>query len=148
MADKHIADGESAFLAVNSSPDACQVGDVVVPFDSFQLLSNKKQYSETVWARGFSVLNVGSVIAGTQSNAGKGVISGTSLSSGDCTVLSGSPTVSVEGKAVALHGSMVGMNNMNCQGTLLTKQAPPNMAVKDNAQPVIIRRFSSPRLEN
>ncbi|HGY4722035.1 TPA: DUF6531 domain-containing protein [Citrobacter amalonaticus] len=147
MADKHIADGESAFLAVNSSPDACQVGDVVVPFDSFQLLSNKKQYSETVWARGFSVLNVGSVIAGTQSNAGKGVISGTSLSSGDCTVLSGSPTVSVEGKAVALHGSMVGMNNMNCQGTLLTKQAPPNMAVKDNAQPCNNPPVSSPRLE-
>ena len=43
MADKHIADGESAFLAVNSSPDACQVGDVVVPFDSFELLSHKKQ---------------------------------------------------------------------------------------------------------
>lgn len=41
MADKHIADGECGFQAVNSSPDVCQVGEAVVPFDSFQLLSNK-----------------------------------------------------------------------------------------------------------
>lgn len=105
------------------------------------------QYSETVWARGFSVLNEGSVIAGTQSNAGKGVMSGTSLGSGDCIVLSGSPTVWVEGKPVALHGSLVGMSNMNCQGNLLTKQAPPNVIVKDNALPCNNPPISSPVLE-
>lgn len=147
MADKHVADGEEGFRAVNSSPDACLVGIVVVPFDCFQVLSNKKQYSETVRARGFSVLNVGSVISGTQSNAGKGVISGTSLSSGDCTVLSGSPTVSVEGVPVALYGSLVGMNNMNCLGNLLTKLAPSNVVVKDNALPCNNPPVSSPFLE-
>ena len=66
------------FRVVCSSPDVCEVGGYKVPFDSYQTLDSERQYSSTVWARGCRALNVGSVIAGTQSNAGKGVISGTS----------------------------------------------------------------------
>ena len=75
----------------------------------------------TECARGCRALNVGSVIAGTQSNAGKGVISGTSQGTGDCVILTGSPTVTIEGKPVAYHGSVVGINNHNCLGKLYTK---------------------------
>lgn len=147
MADKHIADGEAGFQAVNSTPDVCKVGNAVVPFDCFQRLSSEKQYSTTVRARGFSVLNVGSVISGTQSNAGSGVMSGTSLGSGDCTILTGSPTVRVEGKPVARHGSDVGMNNLNCLGKLQTLVAPPVVVVKDNTIPCNNPPVSSPYLE-
>lgn len=147
MADKHIADGESGFLAVSSTPDVCKVGNAAVPFDSFQRLSSEKQYSATVRARGFSVLNVGSVISGTLSNAGSGVMSGTSLGSGDCIILSGSPTVRVEGKAVARHNSDVGMNNQNCLGKLQTLVAPPVVIVKDNSLPCNNPPVSSPTLE-
>ncbi|MDH1125690.1 polymorphic toxin type 15 domain-containing protein [Enterobacter sp. GD03975] len=147
MADKHIADGEAGFQAVNSTPDVCKVGNAVVPFDCFQRLSSEKQYSTTVRARGFSVLNVGSVISGTQSNAGSGVMSGTSLGSGDCTILTGSATVRVEGKPVARHGSDVGMNNLNCLGKLQTLVAPPVVVVKDNTIPCNNPPVSSPYLE-
>ncbi|MBV6818401.1 DUF4150 domain-containing protein [Rahnella sp. PD12R] len=135
MADKHIADGEAAFKAVSSAPDVCIVGIVPVPFDSFQTLVSQKQYASTVWARGCSVLNVGSVIAGSQGNTGSGVASGTSLASGDCIILTGSPTVFVEGKPAARHGSLVGMNNMNCVGSLYTLVEPPLVSVKDNTVP-------------
>lgn len=147
MADKHVADGESGFMAINSTPDACKVGNTVVPFDCFQYLSSKKQYATTVKARGFSVLNVGSVIAGTKSNAGSGVVSGTSLGSGDCVILTGSPTVRVEGKPIARHGSSVGMNNQNCLGKLQTLVAPPVVVVKNNTLPCNQSAVSSPWLE-
>ncbi|HCB2024129.1 TPA: DUF4150 domain-containing protein [Escherichia coli] len=147
MADKHVADGESGFMAINSTPDACRVGNAVVPFDCFQYLSSKKQYAITVKARGFSVLNVGSVIAGTKSNAGSGVVSGTSLGSGDCIILTGSPTVRVEGKPIARHDSSVGMNNQNCLGKLQTLVAPPIVVVKDNTLPCNQSNVSSPWLE-
>lgn len=135
MADKHIADGEAVFKAVSSAPDVCIVGIVPVPFDSFQTLVSQKQYASTVWARGCSVLNVGSLIAGSQGNTGAGVASGTSLASGDCIILTGSPTVFVEGKPAARHGSLVGMNNMNCVGSLYTLVEPPLVSVKDNTVP-------------
>jgi uncharacterized Zn-binding protein involved in type VI secretion len=147
MADKHIADGEAAFRAVSSVPDVCIVGIVPVPFDSFQTLVRKKQYASTVSARGYSVLNVGSVMAGSQSNLGSGVASGTSLASGDCVILTGSPTVSVEGKPVARHGSQVGMNNMNCIGSLLTLVEPPLVSVENNVIPCNNPPVSSPALE-
>lgn len=147
MADKHVADGEPGFMAINSTPDVCKVGNTVVPFDCFQYLSSKKQYAATVKARGFSVLNVGSVIAGTKSNAGSGVVSGTSLGSGDCIILTGSPTVRVEGKPIARHDSSVGMNNQNCLGKLQTLVAPPVVIVKDNTLPCNQSPASSPWLE-
>ncbi|MFU2315810.1 PAAR-like domain-containing protein [Rahnella sp. PCH160] len=147
MADKHIADGEAAFKAVSSAPDVCIVGIDPVPFDSFQTLINQKQYASTVWARGCSVLNVGSVIAGSQGNTGAGVASGTSLASGDCIILTGSPSVFIEGKAAARHGSQVGMNNMNCVGSLYTLVEPPLTRVKDNAIPCNNPPITSAALE-
>lgn len=131
MGNYHIGDGESRFRVVCSSPDVCEVGGYKVPFDSYQTLDSERQYSSTVWARGCRALNVGSVIAGTQSNAGKGVISGTSQGTGDCVILTGSPTVTIEGKPVAYHGSVVGINNHNCLGKLYTKIKSPMISVID-----------------
>ncbi|EOJ6718319.1 DUF4150 domain-containing protein [Escherichia coli] len=131
MGNYHIGDGECRFRVVCSSPDVCEVGGYKVPFDSYQTLDSERQYSSTVWARGCRALNVGSVIAGTQSNAGKGVISGTSQGTGDCVILTGSPTVTIEGKPVAYHGSVVGINNHNCLGKLYTKIKSPMISVID-----------------
>lgn len=131
MGSYHIGDGECRFKVVCSSPDVCEVGGDKVPFDSYQTLDSERQYSSTVWARGCRALNVGSVIAGTQSNAGKGVISGTSQGTGDCVILTGSPTVTIEGRPVAYHGSVVGVNNHNCLGKLYTKIKSPIISVVD-----------------
>ena len=83
MGNYHIGDGECRFRVVCSSPDVCEVGGYKVPFDSYQTLDSERQYSSTVWARGCRALNVGSVIAGTQSKAGKGCLLYTSPSPRD-----------------------------------------------------------------
>ena len=135
MADKHIADGESTFKSVCSAPDACLVGKDVIPFDSFQELSKQKQYAQKVNARGQHVLTVGSVIAGTQSNAGNGVVSGTSGEGGDCIVLTGADNVNAHGQPIARHLSDVAMNNGNTAGKLYTQASPATGEIKENRHP-------------
>lgn len=39
---EHIANEEPIYKAVCSGPDVCIVGNTPVPFDSYQLLSSKK----------------------------------------------------------------------------------------------------------
>lgn len=126
MAEKHMGIRESQYVVLNTAPDVCVVGIVPVPFDSYQDLSHQKSYVSNVRARGKPILTVGSVIAGTQGNAGKGVSSGTSLSNGDCEILTGVPHIKCKGKPVARHGSLVMMNNRNTIGTLYTQVNPPN----------------------
>lgn len=126
MAEKHIGSMEAQYVVVSTAPDVCVVGIVPVPFDSFQDLSHQKSYVSNVRARGKSILTVGSVIAGSQSNAGKGVISGTSQDKGDCEILTGVPHIKCKGKPIARNGSLVMMNNGNTIGTLYTQVNPPN----------------------
>ncbi len=126
MAEKHIGIRESQYVVLNTAPDVCVVGIVPVPFDSFQNLSFEKSYISNVRARGKSILTVGSVIAGTQSNAGKGIISGTSQDKGDCEILTGVPHIKCKGKPIARYGSLVMMNNGNTIGKLYTQVNPPN----------------------
>lgn len=126
MAEKHIGSQESQYMAISTAPDVCMVGIVPVPFDSFQDLSHIKSYVTNVRARGKPILTVGSVIAGTQSNAGKGICSGTSLSNGDCTIITGVPHIKCKGKPVARQDSLVAMNNGNTVGKLYTQVNPPN----------------------
>jgi len=111
MGKNHIADGEAEFLAVNVTPDFCIVEGQVVPFDIYQELSSERSsYAGSVNARGEKVLKVGSVLAGVIGNAGAGILSGTSLASGDVLVAKGSSTVHVEGQPVARHDDLVLMN--------------------------------------
>jgi uncharacterized Zn-binding protein involved in type VI secretion len=126
MAEKHIGSQESQYMVISTAPDVCMVGIVPVPFDSFQDLSHIKSYVTNVRARGKPILTVGSVIAGTQSNAGKGISSGTSLGNGDCTIITGVPHIKCKGMPVARQDSLVAMNNGNTVGKLYTQINPAN----------------------
>lgn len=126
MAEKHIGSQESQYMVISTAPDVCMVGIVPVPFDSFQDLSHIKRYVTNVRARGKPILTVGSVIAGTQSNAGKGISSGTSLGNGDCTIITGVPHIKCKGMPVARQDSLVAMNNGNTVGKLYTQINPAN----------------------
>ncbi|MFO6300376.1 PAAR-like domain-containing protein [Rahnella selenatireducens] len=126
MAEKHIGSQESQYRVISIAPDVCMVGITAVPFDSFQDLSHQKSYVTNVRARGKPILTVGCEIAGTQSNAGKGISSGTSLGSGDCTIMTGVPHIKCKGKPVARQDSLVAMNNGNTVGKLYTQVNPAN----------------------
>lgn len=126
MADKHIGSQESQYMVISIAPDVCLVGIIPVPFDSFQDLSYQKSYVTNVRVRGKPILTVGCEIAGTQSNAGKGISSGTSLGSGDCTIMTGVPHIKCKGKPVARQDSLVAMNNGNTFGKLYTQINPAN----------------------
>lgn len=113
MAEKHIADAESAFVVVNVNPDFCKVGKKVIPFDIAQVLQpEKSSYAKTVFARGQPVLMQDSVIKAVKGNAGKGVSSGVSLGKGDTKIMEGSGTVHTEGRLTARHLDEVLMNGV------------------------------------
>ena len=113
MAEKHIADAESQFMVVNISPDFCQVGKKVIPFDIVQVLQPEKNaYAKTVFARGKQVLMIDSVIKAVNGNAGEGVASGVSLALGDTKIIQGSSTVHTEGRLTARHLDEVLMNGV------------------------------------
>jgi Domain of unknown function (DUF4150) len=135
MADKHIADCESGFKVIAMGPDACKVGKPVIPFDSMQTLSNKQTHSNNVNARGEPVLHVGSIVNGTQSNAGKGVVSGTSGGSGHSVILTGAASVRVNGQPTARHESLAAINNGNTIAQVNSGTAAPNGAIDGNKQP-------------
>jgi hypothetical protein len=126
-ANQHIADKEGAFIAVNCPPDFCQVGDKVVPFDISRTLNHELTYAKTVFARGHSpTLTINSVIQGVDGDCGSGVASGTSLGAGDCEVITGAPTVRIEGKPVARNDDKVLMNDKNTWGYLKTLPLAPS----------------------
>jgi len=108
---KHIADGESGFVVVNTSPDFCDVDGTVVPFDISQVLSSAvNEYGKHFFSRGERVLRVGTIVDGIEGNAGEGVISGVSQGDGHTIVVEGSERLFVGGFAVAHHGHRVLMN--------------------------------------
>lgn len=128
MAERHIADKESQFVAVNDPPDLCRVGKRIVPFDITDRLSLARDPSPDVFARGGNVLTVDTRVNTVQGDAGRGIRSG--VSRGHSIVLDGSPTVYVNGKHCARHNSAVGMNCntsdvYNTTGHLQTLQMPP-----------------------
>jgi Domain of unknown function (DUF4150) len=128
MAERHIADKESKFVAVNGPPDICRVGKDYIPFDISDKLSQARDPSSNVFARDAEVLTLGTRINSVQGDAGSGLLSG--CSKGHTIVLTGSTTVFTNGKPTAFHGSKVGMNcngsdTFNCTGDLRTQAMPP-----------------------
>ena len=128
MAERHIADKESKFVAVNGPPDFCIVGKDCIPFDISDKLSKARDPSSNVFARGAEVLTLGTRINTVDGDAGTGVASG--CSKGHTIVLTGSTTVFTNGKPTAFHGSKVGMNCNggdvpNTTGELRTQAMPP-----------------------
>lgn len=104
MADKHVADREAQWVALNVSPDFCKVGDKVIPFDIARTLNQDKTlYARTVYARGEPVLMIDSVAEGVIGNAGRGIKSRVSQCAGHVWIRAGSPTVFAEGRKLTRH---------------------------------------------
>ncbi|MBL8357642.1 MAG: DUF4150 domain-containing protein [Delftia acidovorans] len=111
MADKHIANRESQWVAINSEPDWCEVGDDVIPFDISRTLDHELAlYAKTVFARGAPILMLDSIVQGVEGDAGSGVSSSVSEGAGHVWVKEGSPTVFAEGRPVSRHLDRVFMN--------------------------------------
>jgi A nuclease of the HNH/ENDO VII superfamily with conserved WHH len=136
---RDIANKEADLKAACTTPDVCQVGKDVVPFDSFRDLSHEKVYSPNVKARGVPVLTVNSTISGTSGNAGKGTLSGVAKGAGDVIIQSGSGNVKSNNLALAYHLSDVKINCQgtvcNAQGKLYTGQTVAQKPAVDNKQP-------------
>ena len=150
MAEKHIANKENNWRAVNTSPDFCKVGASVVPFDIFRDLSNAIIYSPNVYARGVPVLTVTSRIKGVVGDTGSGVASQVSMGGGDVIITSGSPTVNTNKLKTAYNTSDCVMNvggAPNCVGKVLTEQGAPAGKIKNGKLPCNDPPQSSPKLE-
>ena len=147
MAEKHIANAENSWSAICITPDLCRVGKSVIPFDSYRDLSHDMVASPNVNARGYPVYRIGDIVQGTESNAGKGVFSGTSLMLGHVHIVADNTTVHVNGQICARHDSLVLMNNRNTVGRLQTSQGAPQGVVENGKLPCNTPPKSSPRLE-
>jgi hypothetical protein len=111
MADKHIANRETQWVALNVNPDFCKVGKTVIPFDIARTLNQDKAlYAKTVYARGEPVLMIDSVACGVKGNAGRGVKSKVARNKGHVWIRAGSTTVFVEGRALVRHLDPCRMN--------------------------------------
>ncbi|MET0856320.1 MAG: hypothetical protein ABWY27_06190, partial [Telluria sp.] len=133
---RHIAHAEG-WQAVCTAPDFCKVGKDVIAFNSFATLDQKRSASPNVKARGTAIYRQGDVLQNVQADAGKHVVSGTSLGSGHVKILDGHANVKVNGVPVARHDSRC---LINCdasgvggaEGKLVTEQkaagsAPPRV---------------------
>ena len=111
MANKHIANREACWVALNVTPDFCRVGDRIIPFDIARSLDQDKAlYARTVFARGEPVLMIESLARGVVGNAGSGVKSGVSQEAGHVWLRAGSSTVFAEGRMVSRHLDLCLMN--------------------------------------
>lgn len=123
---RHVAHAEG-WQAVCTSPDFCRVGKDIIAFNSFATLDTKVNASPNVKARGTAVYRKGDVIKNVKGDAGKHVVSGTSLGSGHVKILDGHESVKVNGIPAARHDSRC---LINCdasgvggaQGKLITEQ--------------------------
>lgn len=111
MADKHVANREIQWIALNRNPDFCKVGKKVVPFDIARTLNQDKAlYATTVYARGEPVLMIDSMARGVKGDAGRGIKSKVSRNQGHVWMRAGSATVFVEGRALVRHLDRCQMN--------------------------------------
>lgn len=123
---RHVAHAEG-WQAICTAPDFCKVGKDVVAFNSFATLDKKQTASSNVKARGTPVYREGDVIKSVQADAGKHIVSGTSLGSGHVKILDGHDNVKVNGIPVARHDSRCLINcdasgGGGAQGKLVTER--------------------------
>ena len=121
----HIAHAEG-WKAISVAPDICKVGNAMVAFNSHATLDNKVTASANVKARGTAVYRKGDVIKVVQGDAGKHIVSGTSLGSGHVKILDGHDKIKVNGQAIARHDSRCLVNcdasgNGGAQGKVITE---------------------------
>ena len=143
---RHIGN-ETTWYVFNTAPDYCRVGNSVVGFDTFAELSKKSSASPNVKAQlgGKPVYRVGDFVSGVQANAGQGVRSTTSLSSGYVKFLNGQANVKVNGIPVVMDGTrcIINCNKAGVGGTTAvlrtatktaTSKAPKERSVVDNVR--------------
>lgn len=123
---RHIAHADG-WQAVCTAPDFCKVGKDIVAFNSFATLDTKVTASPNVKARGTTVYRKGDVIKNVKGDAGKHIVSGTSLGSGHVKILDGHENVKVNGIPVARHDSGCLINcdatgGGGAQGKIVTEQ--------------------------
>lgn len=147
MAEKHIANAEANWQAVCITPDLCKVGKKVIPFDSYRDLSHDLIASPDVNARGTPVYRITDWVQGTDSNAGRGIFSGTSQAPGHVQIIADDTTVRVNGLICARHESVVLMNNGNTVGKLETDQGSPLGLAENGKLPCNDLPATSPELE-
>jgi hypothetical protein len=107
---RHMGHETGEWSVACVSPDVCKVGKSVVSFDSSANLGSKTRYSPDVNARGTPVYRVGDMSSGTQGNAGKHIVSGTSGGGGYVKFNTGHDTVIVNNRCVVRHDSLVQIN--------------------------------------
>lgn len=122
----HIAHAEG-WQAICTAPDFCKVGNAVVAFNSFATLDQQQTASQNVKARGTPVYRKGDTIKKVQGDAGKHIVSGTSLGNGHVKILDGHDNVKVNGIPVARHDSRCLINcdasgAGGAQGKLVTER--------------------------
>ncbi|MBR0565974.1 hypothetical protein J5J83_07585 [Azoarcus sp. L1K30] len=150
MAEKHIANAEASWKAICVTPDMCKVGDKVIPFDSFRDLSHDIVASPDVNARGTPVYRISDWVQGTDSNAGRGVVSGTSGAPGNVQMFADNTTVRVNGLICARHETVVLMNygaGPNTVGKLETDQGAPLGVIENGKLPCNNPPKTSPALK-
>ena len=113
---RHAAN-ETDWYAISTSPDYCKVGQSVIGFDTYAVLSNKATASPNVKAQtgGKAIYRVGDMAKGVQGNAGAGVCSNTSLDLGYLKFVSGQYNLKVNGRSVVIDGSRC-LINCNAAG--------------------------------
>lgn len=116
---QHLANADSVWKAIASFPDFCRVGSSITAFDSSATLENPVRYSPNVIAAGREVYREGDLFQGILGDAGRHVVSGTSLDSGCVLILEGQRNVKVNGLPVARHDSpcTVNCNSAGVGGT-------------------------------
>lgn len=152
----HVAHAEG-WKAIAVAPDICKVGNAIVAFNSYATLDNKVTASSNVKARGTAVYRKGDVIKTVRGDAGKHIVSGTSLSAGHVKILDGHDNVKVNGQPIARHDSRC---LVNCdaeglggaQGKLVTEVktamvAPPPPPKKSEDEGKEEKDRTSKRLE-
>ena len=151
---RHVGHETSEWSVACITPDVCRVGKRTIAFDSSATLGCKTQHSPNVKARGTPVYRVGDMSSGTQANAGKHVVSGTSGGKGYVKFNSGHDSVKVNGIPVVRHDSLV---QINCNaagiggacGQVITQIKAPNSQAKkaSEAAQAPAGKRTSPRLE-
>jgi uncharacterized Zn-binding protein involved in type VI secretion len=147
----HVAHAEG-WQAICTAPDFCKVGKDVVAFNSFATLDQKRTASPNVKARGTSIYRNGDVFQMVQADAGKHVVSGTSLGNGHVKILDGHANVKVNGVPIARHDSRC---LINCdasgvggaQGKLVTEQKTAGQGAPSLSRESPSRERTSAKLE-
>ena len=113
---RHLGN-ETDWYIFSTQPDYCAVGNSVVGFDSYAVLTNKATASPNVKAQfnAKPLYRVSDKVSGVLANAGAGVCSSTSLKAGHAIFLDGQFNVKANGLMTVMDGTRC-MINCNAAG--------------------------------